>query len=315
MYDGATAFVEAVLMARANSGRTGPIVVSESVHPEYRQSLATYLVNLGAELVTIPAPGGATDLNALAATVSDQTACIGLQHPNFFGRLEPIAKVVELAKAAGAPVIQAFDPVSVGLMKRPGDYGVDVAVAEGQSLGTPLSYGGPFLGIFACKEKFLRKLPGRVVGQTVDRLGRRAFVLTLQTREQHIRREKATSNICTNQGLLALRASVFLSLVGPQGLKEMAELCWHNAHYAAQQLAQVPGLKIRFPGVFFKEFVVQTPGPAAGYLPKLVEAGYHAGVPLGQWYPAYDDCLLVAVTEKRTKEEIDGLAAAWKAVL
>ena len=178
-----------------------------------------------------------------------------------------------------------------------------------------MQYGGPFLGVFACKNNFVRKIPGRVVGQTVDRRGNRCFVLTLQTREQHIRREKATSNICTNQGLLALRASAYIALMGPQGMKEAAELCWEKSHYAAERLAKVPGLSVRFGGAFFKEFVLKTPGKAEQYLSLLLKAGFHAGVPLGRWYKGMEDCMLVAVTEKRTKEEIDRLADAWTKVL
>ena len=315
MYEGATAATEACLMARSASGRTGTIVVSETVHPEYRQTLQTYLVDLGTKLVVAPAKDGVTDLAALGKLLDDQTACVLLQHPNFFGLLEPMDDLIAAAKNSSAAVVQAFDPISVGMLKRPGDYGVDVAVAEGQSLGTPMQYGGPFLGVFACKSTFVRKIPGRVVGQTVDRRGNRCFVLTLQTREQHIRREKATSNICTNQGLLALRASTYLALMGPQGMKEAAELCWEKSHYAAERLSKVPGLSVRFNGAFFKEFVLKTPGKAEQYLSPLLKAGFHAGVPLGRWYKGMDDCLLVAVTEKRSKEEIDRLADAWTKVL
>ncbi|HVJ82586.1 MAG TPA: aminomethyl-transferring glycine dehydrogenase subunit GcvPA [Planctomycetia bacterium] len=315
MYEAATAAVEAALACRAAAPAGAKIVVSAAVHPEYRQTLATYLVNLNSELVVIPAPEGVTDVKALKAALKDQAACLIMQHPNFFGNLEPMAEAVAAAKEKDVPVIQAFDPISVGLLKRPADYGVDIAVGEGQSLGTPPSFGGPFLGIFACKDKFLRRLPGRVVGETVDRHGTRCFVLTLQTREQHIRREKATSNICTNQGLLALRASVYLSLVGPQGLKEVATLSHRKARYAAAKLSEVPGLRLKYAAPFFKEFVLETPGPAEQYLPDLVSSGFHAGVPLGKWYPQLSNCLLVAVTEKRTEEEIDALANVWNAIL
>ena len=315
MYEAATAATEAALMARAASGRTGSIVVSETVHPEYRQTLETYLVNLGTKLVVAPAEDGVTDPAAMAKLLDDQTSCVLLQHPNFFGLLEPMDELVAAAKKAGAAVVQAFDPISLGMIKRPGDYGVDVAVTEGQALGTAMQYGGPFLGVFACKNNFLRKLPGRVVGQTVDRRGNRCFVLTLQTREQHIRREKATSNICTNQALFALRASAYLALMGPQGMKEAAELCWEKSHYTAEALSKVSGLKVKFGGAFFKEFVLQTPGKAEKFLAPMLKAGFHAGVPLGRWYKNMDDCLLVAVTEKRTKEEIDRYADAWAKVL
>ena len=205
----------------------------------------------------------------------------------------------------------AVDPISLGLLKRPGDYGADIVVAEGQALGNPMAFGGPYLGILACREQFVRRMPGRIAGQTVDRRGRRCWVLTLQTREQHIRREKATSNICTNQGLFALRATVYLAALGPQGLGEVAGLCLQKSHYAARQLAERAGLALRFERPFFKEFVVRdADGQLDARLARALDAGYFAGVPLGQWYPELADSLLVSVTEKRTRDEIDGLAAA-----
>lgn len=312
LYEGATAVVEAVHLAVGAVGREGRVLVSESVHPEHRRTLATYLANLPTRIESIPAPGGETDLAALAQALGPDAAAVVVQSPNFFGIVEPVAKAAELAHAAGALMIHSFDPISLGILKRPGEMGVDVAVGEGQSLGNPLSYGGPYLGLFACRREQMRRMPGRIVGETVDRKGNRCFVLTLQTREQHIRRDKATSNICTNQGLLALRSAVYLSLMGPQGMKEVAELCWHKAHYAASELAKLPGFRLRFGGVFFKEFVLETPGPAEKYADALVERGYHAGVPLGAWYEGMENCLLVAVTEKRTKDQIDGLAAALR---
>jgi glycine dehydrogenase subunit 1 len=206
-------------------------------------------------------------------------------------------------------MVSVVDPISLGLLKRPGDYGADVAVAEGQSLGTPMLFGGPYLGIMACREQFVRRMPGRIAGQTVDRQGRRCWVLTLQTREQHIRREKATSNICTNQGLLALRAAIYLSLVGPQGLREAATHCLQKAHYTKSQLARAPGLSLAFARPTFKEFVVRSKTSVEVLLAAADRGGFFAGVPLGQWYPELVDCFLVAVTEKRTRTQIDGLAA------
>ena len=203
------------------------------------------------------------------------------------------------------------------MLKRPGTYGADVATAEGQSLGNPLAYGGPYLGLLACREAFVRKMPGRIVGQTTDRDGKRCWVLTLQTREQHIRREKATSNICTNQGLLALRASIYLATVGPKGLREVAELSARKAHYAAERLNEVAGLSLAFPGPFFKEFVVRLPKgrDAAAVLAEVGRLGYHGGVALSRWFADLADCVLIAVTEKRSKEEIDGLAEAFAKAL
>jgi glycine dehydrogenase subunit 1 len=311
MYEAGTACAEAALMAAATLGRdSGRVVMSETVNPEYRQTVLTTLRNLPLELVTVPAKNGVTDAAALAAAIDGRTAAVLVQSPNMFGLIEDVAQAAAAAKAHGAALVQAFDPVSLGVLKRPGDLGVDIAVAEGQSLGTPPSFGGPFLGIFACREKFLRRMPGRIVGETVDRRGNPCYVLTLQTREQHIRREKATSNICSNQALLALRASVFLALAGPKGLAEMAELCRAKSAYALEKLTAIKGVSRKFPGPFVKEFVVELPVPAEPLLPKLIERGYHAGVPLGRWYQGMERSLLVAVTEKRTREEIDGLAAA-----
>ena len=204
----------------------------------------------------------------------------------------------------------AVDPLSLGLLKRPGDYGADIVVAEGQSLGTQMQFGGPYLGIMACREQFVRRLPGRIAGQTVDRRGKRCFVLTLQTREQHIRREKATSNVCTNQGLFALRATVYLAALGPHGLRELAESCLRKSHYAARQLTRGERFTMAFDRPTFKEFVIRDSADAIDeFVADALEAGFFAGVPLGRWYPELADCLLVCVTEKRTRAEIDALAS------
>ena len=192
--------------------------------------------------------------------MNDQTACVLVQHPNFFGCLEEVEQAAEIAHKAGALFVVSVDPISLGLLKRPGEYGADIVVAEGQSLGNPMAFGGPYLGIMACREQFLRRMPGRLVGQTVDRRGQRCWVLTLQTREQHIRREKATSNICTNQGLLALRATVYLALMGPAGMRDVAELCLQKSRYAAERLSAVPSLSLAFDRPTFKEFVVRVKG-------------------------------------------------------
>ena len=310
LYDGGSAVAEAALMAITATGRHGPVLVAECVHPEYRSVLHTYLANLEAEPLTLPAPAGVLDPDTLKKAMSVQTSCVIVQHPNFFGCLEDVQALAEIAHAKGALFVVSVDPISLGLLKRPGDYGADIVIAEGQALGTPMQFGGPYLGILACKEQFVRKMPGRLVGQTVDRNGKRCWVLTLQTREQHIRREKATSNICTNQGLMALKAAVYLAALGPQGLKETAELCMRKAHYAAEQLCKIAGVRLRFQRPFFKEFTLAVPGDVSALLTRLLAAGHHAGLRLGRWYPALADCLSVAVTEKRTREEIDGLAAA-----
>ncbi|MBN1912353.1 MAG: aminomethyl-transferring glycine dehydrogenase subunit GcvPA [Pirellulales bacterium] len=310
LYDGASATVEAVLMAMAATRRTGRVVAAGSVHPEYRQTVKTYLTNLGTELVTVDTPKGTLSPEQLAAAVDGQTACVIVQQPNFFGCLEEMAALAQVAHDAGALFVVAVYPTSLGLLARPSTYGADIVVAEGQALGNPMNYGGPYLGIIACREQFVRRMPGRLVGQTVDRRGRRCWVLTLQTREQHIRRQKATSNICTNQGLFALRTAVYLASMGPTGMRKVAELCLQKAHYAADRLTQGTGLKQAFDRPFFNEFVVRVAdGQVDALVEKARQEGIFAGVPLGRWYPDLADCLLVAVTEKRTQAEIDRLAA------
>jgi len=310
LYDGGSAVAEAVMMAVHATRRSGRVVVAGSVHPEYRQILATYLTNLDTELITVATPEGTVSAERLEAAVTERTACVVIQHPNFFGCLEEVEALREIAHRAGALLIAAVDPISLALLKRPGDYGADVVVAEGQSLGNPMSFGGPYLGIMACSEKFVRRLPGRLVGQTVDRRGKRCWVLTLQTREQHIRREKATSNICTNQGLMALCATVYLALMGPSGMRSVANLCLQKAHYAAEKLTAGTSLSLAFDRPTFKEFVVRTSNASVEQMLESAEReGIFAGVALGRWNAELADCFLVAVTEKRTKEEINRLAA------
>lgn len=311
LYDGASAAAEAVMMALASSKGRTRVVIPGSLHPEYRQTIETYLTCLDAEAVVVPAPEGVVDLDELRAAVDDQTACVLLQQPNFFGCIEDADEATRIAHAAGALMVAVFDPISLGLLKRPGDWveagqGADIAVCEGQSLGTPMQYGGPFLGILACRESLVRRMPGRIVGQTTDRRGKRCFVLTMQTREQHIRRDKATSNVCTNQGLFALRATVYLSLLGPEGLKETANLCLQKSRYLAERLVESGRFELAFAAPTFKEFVLRD---RENNIDDLVAcglaAGYLAGVPLGQFDPELSDCLLVSVTEKRTREELD----------
>jgi glycine dehydrogenase subunit 1 len=309
LYDGGSAAAEAVLMAVAATGRRRKVVTAASVHPEYRQVLQTYLSNLDVELVTVGVAGGVVSQAELAAAVDEHTACLLVQQPNFFGCLEEVESLVETAHRAGALAVVAVDPISLGLLKRPGDYGADIVVAEGQALGSPLSFGGPYLGILACREALVRRMPGRIVGQTVDRRGNRCFVLTLQTREQHIRREKATSNICTNQGLFALRATVYLAAMGPRGLRDVAELCLQKSHYALTQCTAESRLTAAFERPTFKEFVLRDEqGQVEPLLAEASRAGLFAGIPLGRWYPELADCFLVTVTEKRTRAEIDALA-------
>jgi glycine dehydrogenase subunit 1 len=315
LYEGGSAVAESVLMALAINAERSNVLVAETVHPEYRQALATYAADLPVHVRTLPCPDGFLDPDELRKAIDDQTLCVIVQHPNFFGHLEEVDAIGRLCREREALFVVSFDPISLGLLRRPGQYGADIAVAEGQCLGNPMAYGGPYLGIMACQERFVRKIPGRIVGQTVDREGRRCWVLTLQTREQHIRREKATSNICTNQGLFALRAAVYLAAIGPQGLRETSELCLQKAHYLADRLAGLPGVSLRFSRPFFKEFTVAIKADAAEVLRRLLKAGYHGGLGLGRWYPAMNNCISIAVTEKRTRADMDGFVTAAKEAL
>lgn len=316
LYEGGTSVTEAVSMALRSLNGRRRVVVLGSVHPEYREVLVTHLQHLNCELITIPTPDGTADLAQVKKTLNEETACLVLQQPNFFGCLESAAELVAAAQKVGALGIVSFDPLSLGLLPRPGDYGADIAVAEGQTLGTPLQYGGPYLGILTCREALMRKMPGRLIGETTDRLGKRCFVLNLQAREQHIKRDKATSNICTNQGLLALRATVYLSLLGPQGLREVAELSCRKAHYAAEQLAPVMGVKLLFDRPFFKEFAIRCTGGVDHVLKKAQAAGFDLGPELRRFtWPGSDgfaEGLLIAVTEKRTRQDIDRLVQALR---
>ena len=309
LYDGGSSVSEAALMCMSVSRRHGNVVVPDTVHPEYRRILETYLKNIGARLITVPTVQGIVTAEDIEPFLNDKTACVVVQYPNFFGSIEDIQRIGESAHAAGALLVVSCDPISLGLLKRPGDLGADIVVAEGQSLGTPMQFGGPYLGIIACRDKFVRRMPGRIAGETVDRSGRRCWVLTLQTREQHIRRDKATSNICTNQGLFALRACIYLSVMGPKGLKQAAYQSLQKANYAAQQITANDRFELAFSNPFFKEFVVRdTCGNVEQLLASATANGILAGVPLKQWYPELSGCFLVAVTEKRTRSEIDQLA-------
>ena len=312
LYEGGTAASEAAFMAMRVTNRHGRIAVLGSVHPEYRQILETYTGNLECEVVTIPTPEGTADLDRVADALDERTACLIVQHPNFFGCLEDAERLTQIAHEVGALSVVSFDSVSLGLLRNPGSYGADIAVAEGQPLGVPLQYGGPYLGVLASRKEFVRKMPGRIVSEARDREGRSCYVLGLQTREQHIRREKATSNICTNQGLLALRATVYLSLLGPRGMREAAELCCRKAHYAAERLTASDEMELMFDRPFFKEFTLRCRRGACDVRSAARESGFDMGPELSRFSLADaslgEDGLLVAVTEKRTREEIDELA-------
>jgi glycine dehydrogenase subunit 1 len=314
LYDGASSLAEAVLMAHAVTGR-GAIVLSRGVNPLYRQVVETYCEGPNVKLRSVPLGDGATDGDALRKAVSGATAAVVLQHPNFFGCLEDVPAAAEAAHAAGALLVVVADPVNLGLLEPPGRLGADVVVGEGQGLGVPMSFGGPNLGLFAAKQELVRRLPGRLVGATVDLDGRRGFVLTLQTREQHIRREKATSNICTNVALCALMATIYLAVMGKHGLRRVGELSLAKAHYAASELGKVPGVRLRFAAPFFKEFTLQLPKSPERVVKRLMKDKILAGVPLKALDREYRDCLLVAVTEQRTREEIDAYGRALAAAV
>src|SRR5689334_24982931 len=309
IYDGASSLAEAALMAHSVTERT-EIVLARGVNPLYRRVVATYCDGPGIRLRDVPAPEGVLDGEAARKLVGAKTAALVIQSPNFYGCLEDVGVAAELAHAAGALLIVVADPVNLGVLEAPGRLGADIVVGEGQGLGVPMSFGGPNLGVFAAKNALVRRMPGRLVGATVDRDGQRGFVLTLQTREQHIRRAKATSNICTNVALCALMATIYLATLGRRGLVKVGELSTAKAHYAAERLAKIPGASLRFNAPFFKEFALKLPKAPDRVIPRLAKQGFLAGVPLKTFDRALTDCLLVAVTEKRTKAEIDAFAAA-----
>jgi len=308
MYDGATAFAEAVILACGATNRDEALLLG--VHPAWVEVTKTYVEGLGIRVTEAPCPAGIADREWLERTLSPAAGVVAVQQPNFFGSVEDLARLGEMAHGAGALFVVGANPIALGLLQPPGELGADVVVGEGQPLGLGMNFGGPLVGFFAARQKFLRQMPGRLVSETQDHEGRRGYVLTLQTREQHIRRERATSNICTNQGLMMLAATVYLSTLGKSGLREVAEQCLQKAHYAAAALSAVPGYRLKFEAPFFNEFVLQCPGSAREVAHRLIAEGILGGYPLGTDHPELDDCLLVAVTEKRTKEEIDGFAAA-----
>lgn len=319
VYDGASAAAEAVLMAQRLTGRDR-VVLSGSVDPQWRAVVATYLQGRDVEIVTSAvrrdADGGGrlVEEDALAL-VDDRTACLVLQQPDFFGHVRDLAGAAESVHARGALlVLGTSDPSSLGLLKAPGAWGADIAVAEGQALGLPLQFGGPWAGLMACRSRFVRQLPGRIVGQTQDADGQRGFVLTLQAREQHIRREKATSNICTSQTLLSIGIAAYLALMGADGLREVARQSHAKAAYAADRLGALPGFRLLTPRPFYHEFLLECPRPAAEVQAALSSRQILGGVPVGDAYPELAHGLLLAFTEQNTRAEIDALAAALREV-
>ncbi len=308
-YDGATAVAEAVNMAHANfRGKRLKIILSPGLHPQYRQTARTYAE--GSEIVFLGDDLRA-DLQAgpeqLIPLIDQDTALVIVQYPDFFGRVYDYTKVAEAAHAMGALLAVSVNPIALGLLKPPGFMDADIVTGEGQPLGIPLSFGGPYLGLFATKKEYVRKMAGRLAGETVDNRGQRAYVLTLTAREQHIRREKATSNICTNQGLMALASTVYLSLLGKNGLRQVAELCFHKAHYAAQAISALHGYFLWSATPFFDEFVIQTPKPVSEINDVLLDHDILGGYDLSHDYPSLDRHMLIAVTEMNTREDIDQL--------
>ena len=312
-YDGATALAEAVMMAVRKTGRNA-VVVPAGLNPQYRHVLQTYSSPLAIEVRIMKGADGLIERGELAREIEGAAALV-IQHPNFFGLLEPAFEAAQVAHQAGALVVSSTYPISLGLLKPPGEWGGDIATAEGQPFGIPMGFGGPFVGLFAVKKELVRLMPGRIVARAKDRLDRDGFVLTLQTREQHIRREKATSNICTNQALLALCATIYLSLVGKDGLRRAAENSYRGAHYLAGKVTTLPGVRRLHSGEFFSEFVVSLPISGKIAQERLAERGLFAGPPLGWFNPEQDDCLILAVTEKRSKAEMDEFVEALGEVI
>ncbi len=311
MYDGATAAAEAVIIAATATGRK-KVVLSATVSPLYREVIRTYLAARDIELVTVPLENGVTDITRLADAVDEKTGGVLIAQPNFFGLLEEIEPVSEMAHKAGAKFILAVDPIAQVLLKTPADCGADIVVGEGQPLGMPLSFGGPLLGFFAARKDMIRRLPGRLAACTTDLEGKPGFVLTLQTREQHIRRQKATSNICTNHALCATAATVYLSLMGKTGLKKVALLSAERAQETAEQIFALDGFEPCFKQPFVREFPVKTPCPAGEIVASMVERQVLPGLDAGRWYKELDHCLIVAATEKRKAADIASLVDGLK---
>ena len=309
-YDGATAAAETVNMSQVIfRHKRSKVVLSPSLHPHYRQTIHTYFNNSGIEFVGEDLDPN-TGQEALAALIDQDTALVLVQYPDFFGRISDFSALGKTAHEAGALLGMAVNPLSLSLLKPPADFGADIVCGEGQSLGVPLSYGGPYLGILATKQEYIRSIAGRLVGETVDADGQRGYVLTLSTREQHIKRERASSNICSNQGLVALATTIYMTALGKEGLREVGELNYHNAHYAAEQINALNGYTLWSDAPFFNEFVVTCPKPAAEVNQALLQAGIIGGYDLGQDYPGLENQLMLAVTEANSKKQIDKLVSA-----
>jgi len=304
LYDGSSAVAEAALVALAATGRN-QVIVSGTVNPHYLQVLQSYTQGRDIAIECPPEKNGATDAAAIAGLISKETACVIVQSPNFFGQLEDVSAIEREVHEAGGLLIYVFYPIALGVCQTPAETGADLAVGEGQSLGNPPNYGGPLLGLLAAKKEYVRRIPGRIVGRTQDAKGRPGYVMTLQTREQHIRREKATSNICTAQALIATRAAMYTSLMGRRGFKALAEVCTRRAHYLAEKIAALDGFRLTFTGPFFNEFVVSCPVPAHEIIEHMSEQGIMPGIDLSTFFPGRERELLVCVTEKNSPTHLD----------
>jgi glycine dehydrogenase subunit 1 len=314
LYDGGTALAEGVLMALRITGRN-KLIIDGAINPFYRRILRTYLTTVDVRIEEVAPISGIADRDAMAALLDDDTAAVILQNPDFFGSIVDTGGIADEAHARGALLVVSVYPVSLAMVKSPGDMGADIVTGDGQSLGNPLSFGGPTFGFIATRKQYIRNLPGRIVGETVDRGGRRGFVLTLQAREQHIKRHKATSNICSNESLCALRGLIFLCSIGREGLTELARLNFDKAEYAKDVLGALKGVSVLNDGPTFNEFTLELPGDSNRVVEKLFARGIAAGVPLGDFYPGLGHCLVVTVTEKRTRGEIDALATGIEEAL
>jgi len=314
MYDGASALAEAALMAMRITHKRR-LVISEAVHPHWVETLRTYTANVDPEIVLVSAPDGATSASAVKAGLNDETAAVIVQNPNVFGAIEPIRQIGKVVNSSPALYIVAAYPMALGMLASPGEVGADIAVGEGQPLGLPLSYGGPYLGLFATKIEHLRHMPGRIAGVAHDAQGRRGYVMTLQAREQHIRRERATSNICSNQMLCALATTVFLALMGPRGFRTVAEQNFVVAHHLADRLLELPGCSPRYQQPFFNEFVLNLPAAAEDVERELWDDGIVSGLPLSRWWPERKGEMLFCATEMITEAAINRLVAAMEEAL
>jgi glycine dehydrogenase subunit 1 len=308
-YDGATATAEAVSLAYAQfRGKRKKVIMSPSVHPQYRAVVHTYAQGMGVEIAGETEADASSGTDALLSQIDDHTCLLVIQYPDFFGRVHDYTKLIEGTHAKGALVCVVANPTALAMFKSPGEMGADIVVGDGQPLGIPMWFGGPSVGFFTTRKNYVHKMAGRLVGETIDNRGQRAYVLTLTAREQHIKRERATSNICTNQGLLALATAIYLSVLGKKGLQQVANLCYQKAHYAARELTKISGYRLPHSEPFFHEFVLECPQPAANINEYLLEHGILGGYDLGQDFPAQKNHLLIAVTEMNSKADIDVLA-------